>query len=322
MPNATRVRDADKFQLLASATYAGGALIQLPTGEPAFLDQTDPLASAKYSDAFRSGDKATVEKQTGVVMLAGQEAYWDRSAAKLTYNKVNDRDFCAGVIVSDAATADITANLDIGKRQRFDIDFARDFFLTSVTGTQALNTMGLFHRGGGAKLILSSTAEVQKVDALSRDGFAPGAKWIAEFLFTIPNGGAGAAPDFNIGVASGTHATDADAIAEHAFIHIDGNATAIKAQSKDGTTTVAATDTTLTYTAGSAVANRVHVLIDGRDLTSVKFYVNGARVLSATTFRLDNAVGPLFLLAHLEKTSAADVFEVDMERARVWFSEQ
>ena len=114
----------------------------------------------------------------------------------------------------------------------------------------------------------------------------------------------------------------ADAIAEHCFLHIDGNSTNLNLQSKDGTTTVAATDTTLDYTAGSAVANRVHLLIDGRNLASLRIFINGVRALAGTTFRLDNAASTLFLLAHLEKTSAATVFEVDVDLLRLWTSQQ
>lgn len=323
MPNAVRVRDADEFELLAGATYAGGQVIQLPSGEPSYLDSDDPLASGKYSDAFRTASKTTAEKATGVVMLAGQEVFWDRSAGKITYCKVNDRDYRAGTIVSDAAEAAITAVLDIGKRPRRDIDLARDWFETTVVGTQGLNTMGMFPRGGGRKLILSSANEAQKVDLLSRDGFDASAKWIAEFLIAIPNGGAGSAPDFNIGLASGTHATDADSISKYGFFHVDGNSTNINVQTKDGTTTNASTDTTRDLTAGSAVANRLFLQIDGRDLADVRFYVNGARVLSGTTFSMAAAAGTtMFLLAHLEKTAAADQFEADIEGAWVRFSEQ
>ncbi|HEY1190441.1 MAG TPA: hypothetical protein VGE74_22600 [Gemmata sp.] len=160
------------------------------------------------------------------------------------------------------------------------------------------------------------------MDLFSRDRFAVGAKWCAEFLFTVASDGAGSAPDVNIGVANGTHASDADSITQFCGLHLDGNSVNISAASRDGTTTVAITDTTVDYTEGAAVANRVHVLIDGRDPADVQIYVNGVLVLGSTAFRLDNATGPLGLLVHLEKTSAADVYELDVERARVWFSEQ
>jgi hypothetical protein len=64
------------------------------------------------------------------------------------------------------------------------------------------------------------------------------------------NSDANAASDTNIGLANATHATDADSIAEHLFIHLDGGSST-STPSPDGTTTVAATDTTVDYTAGT-----------------------------------------------------------------------
>lgn len=293
MPEADYVRSDDKFNLLLAATLDAGQLIQLPTGEAAFLDSETPVSSAAYTDDLRSRGKCTVEKATGVVLLAGQEAYWDHSANKLTNIKVNDRDFYAGVVVEDASSAAITATVDLNKRQRFDIDLLRDFFLSTIIGTQALDTMGLYQRGGGFKYILSTTNEAQKVDQLSRDRFDKNANWIAEFMFCVVSDGAGTAPDVNIGVANGTHATDADSITELCGIHLDGNSVNINALSRDGTTTVASTDTTVDYSEGSAVAQRVHVLIDGRDPADIQIYVNGALVLGSTVFKLDQATGPL-----------------------------
>lgn len=139
MPEADYVRSDDKFNLLLAATLDAGQLIQLPTGEAAFLDSETPVSSAAYTDDLRSRGKCTVEKATGVVLLAGQEAYWDHSANKLTNIKVNDRDFYAGVVVEDASSAAITATVDLNKRQRFDIDLLRDFFLSTIIGTQALD---------------------------------------------------------------------------------------------------------------------------------------------------------------------------------------
>lgn len=322
MSEAVYTRADDKFQLLASATIDAGQLIQAPSGEAAFLDAGTPVSSGAYTDSLRTRGKATVEATGDWQGVAGQEVYWDHSANKLSYRKNNDRDFCAGTLVADKAYTSITAEVDLNKRQRFDIDLLRDFALSAITGTQALNVMGLFQRGGGQKYILSSTNEAQKVDQLSRDRFAVNANWCAEFVFCVVNDGAGGAPDVNVCVANGTHATDADSITELVGVHLDGNSVNINALSRDGTTTVASTDTTVDYSEGSAVANRVHVLLDGRDPADVQIIVNGVPVLTSTAFDISAATGPLGLLCHVEKTAAADVYEFDLERARVWFSEQ
>lgn len=323
MAEATYTRSDDKYQLLAGATLDAGQVIQLPTGEAAFLDAGSPVSSGAYSDALRTRGKVTIEAATGWAGCAGQEVYWDHSANKLTFLPVNDRDFLVGVLVRDKASADITAEVDLNKRCAAKLDATHAAAISTTVGTHAAGGFGFARSiGGTVKLLLSATSEAQKVDLLTVDGMAPGAKWVCEAWVRILNDGAGTAPDLNIGVANGTNATDADSITQAAFFHLDGNALDIRAASRDGTTTVAITDTTVDYTEGSAVANRVHLLIDGRDLTSVKLYVNGVRVLSATTFRLDAATGPLFLLAHLEKTSAADVYEVDIDRLVAWTSEQ
>jgi hypothetical protein len=103
------------------------------------------------------------------------------------------------------------------------------------------------------------------------------------------------------------------------LVHIDGGSTAINAQSKDGTTTVTATDTTKTFTAGTAVANRTEVWIDTRTSGGVAIYVNGVRVLSGSTFDLSHATGPLGLIAHMEKTTgtATGRLTLDAMRARL-----
>jgi hypothetical protein len=156
---------------------------------------------------------------------------------------------------------------------------------------------------------------------LSVPGFVTIANAIVELVFSVPNDGAGTVVDVNMGIASATHATDADSIAQYLFMHLDANNTAIRFQSKDGTTTVASTDSLITYTEGSAVANLVYVWFDMRNPADVQVYVNGSLVLGATVFDVSAFAGPWFLLAHIEKTSAADVYEFDLHRLRARIGE-
>jgi hypothetical protein len=322
MAEARYRADDDKFTLLAQATIEPYQVVQAPSGQAAFHDSAVAVATGAYTSNLRTRGKAEIEKTTSMVLLAGQEVYWDHSANKLHYAKVNDRDFFVGTVVEDATAAELTALVDLNKRQRFDIDVMRDAALTTIVGTQALDTMGLFARGGARRFILSATNEAQKIDMLSVDGFATGANTIAEILFRVPSDGAGTVVDVSLGVANGTHATDASSITERLFVHLDANATAINLESSDGTTTVAITDTTLDYVEGSAVANRVHVLMDLRDLTDIQVYVNGVLALGSTVFKLNAATGPLFLLAHVEKTASTDTYELALDALRCWHSEQ
>jgi hypothetical protein len=312
MAEATRVREASDSYLQTAGTLSAGEVIQLPSGEAAYLERPTALSSGSFSDQFKTDGKVSVDKATGVVLLSGQEVYWDFSANNATYQKVNDRDFLLGIATKDANSSDTKVEVDFNKRQRFDIDLARDCFLTTIVGTKGYETMGVFPRGAGRKLILSSTNEAQKLDLISVDGFSKDANPIVE----------AGEPDFNIGVANGTHATDFDSITEYCSVHVDGNSVNLNAQSKDGSTTVVSTDTTLDYTAGSTVATRVHVLFDFRDPVDVQIYINGALVLGSTVFNVNAVASTLFLVAHLEKTAAATVFEVDVEKLRSWTSQQ
>jgi hypothetical protein len=218
----------------------------------------------------------------------------------------------------------MTVNLN--SKQSVKVDLLRSGCLSTPTGTQALGSTGFSlpkDFGGSKKLMLTATNEAQCIDMISVDGFSVGSNWIINGCFRVISDGAGSNPDFAIGVASATHASDAGAIAESAFIHLNGNSTTIYAESDDNAAgEVAETDTTDTYTEGSAVANRTYFTIDGRDSASVKFFVNGVARLTGTTFNLAAAAGPLFLLAHLEKTSSADVYEIVVDECTARTGEQ
>jgi len=255
-------------------------------------------------------------------LLMGGRVYWDHSENVATFRKVNDRDFYVGrVVVADAAATDTTVKVALNIDPPYDVDILRDGALSVATGTVAAGGFDLPRRYGGAMgLSLTATNEAQCVDMLSVDRFAIGSNPILEAIIRVGANGSTSAVDINIGLANGTSTTDADAITEHVLFHIDGGSTAINAQSKDGTTTVTATDTTKTISAGSAVANRSELWIDARNTSNVKLYVDGVRVLSATTFSLAAATGPLGLLAHVEKTSGtatAGPIYVDALRARL-----
>jgi len=283
------------------AAILGGEVLQLPDGRAAVMPVD--LDSGRKGAAQVSGIYV-IDKTASVVILAGGRVFWDHSANTATYRKVNDRDFYVGIAVEDSASTDTTVKVAINVQPAADIDLMRDGFLSVATGTAAAGGFGLPAVYGSARgLSLTATSEAQCVDLLSVDRFALGANAIVEAIVRIGANGSTNAVDFNIGVANGTSTTDADAIAESVFFHVDGNALDILAESDDGTNEVSATDTTIDATAGSAVANRFEFWIDLRDPSSVKLYINGARVLSATTFNISAATGPLGLLAHLEKTT-------------------
>lgn len=325
MADAYRYQDEEcRVDYTADAAMLAGEVFQLPDGRAAVMPVD--LASGSLGGSETEG-LWKVTKNTSVVFLPGGRVYWDHSANEATYKKVNDRDFYLGRVVADAASTDTTVKVALNIDPPYDIDLvSRDAALSVATGTAAAGGFGLPVRyGSSIGLSLTATNEAQCVDLLSVDRFALGSNWIAEFEVRLGANGSTSAVDITVGVANATSTTDADAIAESAFFHIDGGALDIFAESDDGTTEVAATDTTVDITAGSAVANRFYFWLDGRDPSNVKYYINGAEVLSATA-NLGNiavATGPLGLLAHVEKTSGtATAGPLYIDRACVRLAQQ
>jgi len=315
MAEATLYQDDDcKLSYTADAALTAGEVLQLRDGRAAVI----PLATA-------SGDKIGAQtegifkvlKTASIVLLDGGKVFWDHSANTATYNQVSDRDFFLGTVVGDAAASDTYVYVNLNVEPTYKVDITRDACLSVIAGTAAAGGFGYpFQKGGSHTILLTSTNEAQKADLLSAMGFAPGSNPIIEGAFRVVSDGSGSAVDVSLGLASATHATDADSIAESAFIHLNANDTNIYAECDDGTNETAATDTTIDYTEGSALSSRVEFWIDCRDLSSVKFYINGARVLSATTFSVAAAANAWFLLAHVEKTSSTDTYELAVDWLR------
>ncbi len=307
MADATRIRDANDNRLTADAAIAAGEVWQLRNGRAAVYASLEAAASGDRAN-FQDSGQYTVTKTATQVWTDGAPIYWDHSANAATVIPpmgAADKDFFIGCAVGDAASADVTGAVNLNVLPVYEIDLSRDAFaaivVKTVVGSTTVEVPHVEPRGGGAGFVLGATAEAQKVDLLSERSFALASNWIVEGEVNVITNGTGAAIDFNIGVANATHATDADAITNHVFLHTDGAALDIFAQSKDGTTTVTATDTTANFVAGTPFS----FVIDGRDPADVQIYIDGVLQLTATVFNVAAAAGPLKLLAHVEKTSDA-----------------
>lgn len=265
----------------------------------------------------------TVLKTASICFLDGGKVYWDHSANKAHFKKVNDRDFYIGIAVGDSASTDTTLKVNLNELPNYTVDLVRDPYITTPVGTAALNGFGTPYRDGGAlRFNITATSEAQKTDAISVDGFSPSANPILEVAFRMPNGGSAGASDFSLGLANASNATDADLITDSIFFHMDGGATLIKAECDDGTNETNATTTVTSFVAGTAIANRVEGWIDCRDLTSIKFYLDGVRVASGTTFSVAAAVNTYFLLAHVEKTTGTETADMVVDWMRVRLMQQ
>ena len=315
MPEGLYVRSFEEERTLLDASVSVGEVRQLGDGRAAvFVTQVGLSGAAgssgNYGD-WRTAGEYDLPLATSVVLLDGARAWWDHSANNVTYRRNNDRDFYLGRVRGDSTGNVVRVELNVDPR--YDWELGRDPHDTVIVGTQGLNTMGVFNRGGAYKFIVSATNEAQKMDILGKDGFALGANAIIEFDIEVVSDGAGTVVDVSVGVANATHATDADSITDSLFMHLNANDVNIYFESDDGTTEVAATDSTIDYTEGT----RFHVVMDMRNPADVQVYVNGANVLPATVFNVNASVATWFPLIHIEKTSSTDTYELDVDGFRV-----
>lgn len=301
-------------QRLAPAALASGEVIQ----------DTDGLAGVVAGlNSVASGDLFTLQKEgifelpktASINLLRGGRAYWDRSAGKVHF-KQDAGDFYLGTVEEDSLAAATTVLVNLNKKQVNRIQWGQggwDSVAVLTAGTVipnlATGLSGTEPGGATTRFSFSATAEAQKIDALSRESVNVADGPILEARLAAFDIGDNAALDINIGLANGTHATDADEITESVFFHFDSPGLSILAESDDGTTEVAATDTTV-----DAVDDTYfEVWIDARNPADVQLYVNGVNVLPNSTFVLSAATGPLKALFHMEKTSDNTTADIRVE---------
>lgn len=304
----------DTLDYTAVAAVTGGQVVSLPDGRAGVVP--NDVAAADLGSASTEG-VYTVTKAVDLVWVDGQEVWWDHSANAAVLRPANDKDFYLGVAYGDVAAATTTGKVLLNVRPQYLIDLHQDAFthllVKTVVGSTTVRMPSLIQVGGSNVLEFGLTAEAQKLDLLSTRSFAVGSKWIVDGIVNIITDGDAAATDFNIGVANATHASDADTIAESCFIHQDGTNLSLLAESDDGTTEVAATDTTIDAVAGTPF----HFLMDGRNTSDIQIYINGVLMLGSTVFKLNAATGPLKLLAHYEKTADDSPGTVSIDKLRV-----
>lgn len=296
---ARTVQPAGEVEFTAAAAHSAGEILRLADGRAAYVANAEGLASGDIGTLYTEGVVA-VKKSTSVVFLPGQEIWWDSTNNQATHRV--DGDLYVGVNVDGSVAATATTVLvDLNAHPKYTIDLSQDAYdLTETLGLGVTDTNGHF------KLAFDAVAEIAVAEVLSRDTFSVTNPGIVEFDMAIFAIGDDAALDISVGVASATLSTDADGIAESFLIHLDGAALDIKLESDDGTTEVAATDTTV-----NAVDDTYfHVMLDMRDTTDMQAYINGANVLPASVFKMNAATGPLHLVANIEKTNNDTVADV------------
>lgn len=278
----------------ADAAYSAGAVVQLRDGRAGVVS-TD-VASGAVVGVHTKG-VFTVQKTATMVMLKGSQLHWDHSANKAHLLHVNDRDFYLGTVEVAAASADTTVKVALNEKPVYTVGFDSGYVSVPVSSAGWTNVQGC--GGGFVTGSFDLAIEAQKVDALSLRGMAVESLSYVDVLVCINTNGDDAAFDLNVGIANGTHATDADSITESLFVHVDGASLNILLESDDGTTEVAATDTTVDAVAGTTFL----VQFDVSDTADIQAYVNGVNVLPNSVFKLNAATGPLKALFHMEKSS-------------------
>jgi hypothetical protein len=314
MAEATLYKDSDVIDITApTGGYSAGQVLLLPDGRAGVvLGLANPAAADRV--ALQVGGLVTVAKTASIVILDGGEVMWDHSANSATIPVyTTSKDFYLGRAIGDAASADTTMLVALNApNDRAYITLQKSAFANARVYTAGFPRGGM--QGGGYYAGFSATAEAQKEDLLSVQSFAASNNWIFEAVVNVLTAADADVVDVNVGVANATHASDCDSITESCFIHLDSNgSTNILAESDDGTTEVAATDTTADWAAGTPF----HVQIDGRNIEDIQIYVNGVNVLPASVFKLDKATGPLKALFHFEKSANDSLCDILLQKMEV-----
>lgn len=308
---ATFKHDHGTVQFTAAAAFASGQLCTLPDGRVGVIAGLKAVESGDPATA-RTNGVHTVAKTSGVAMLAGQTAWFVPASNVVSYYAPGR--IYAGIVTADATMAATTVTVDLNAVKRYEIDSDSGNWTQTAVGSAACAAV----LPNTKKLSLIATNEAEKIAYLSTASIAIAAKPRMEGRFAIFDIGA-SANDYDIGFASGDHASDFETIAEFVAVHFDANDLSITAHSDDGTTDVAAVDSTL-----DAVDDTYfHMLIDCADKDDCKVYINGVRILdgttgAATTLKLTAATGPLYAIAHCEKTSGTTTGELRVEYMRAW----
>jgi len=304
--------DPQQVQFTAGADLTSGEVLQLDDGRAAVVAGLAGFDSGDTASAYVKGE-FKLAKTSSINLLKGGRVYWDRSAGKANY-KAGSGDFYVGVVAEDSLAAATTVKVALNVEPRYDVwlDGKASNCLWTEGATDGLGVTEATH-AQPLTLAFDAVAEVAMAAiylADASDKIPVADLGIFEFNIAVVDAGDDGALDINFGIANGTHATDADSIAEAVFFHIDGSALDLKAESDDGTTEVAATDTTKDIAEGTYY----EFWIDARDPTDIQIYVDGVNYLPASVFKLNAATGPLMPIVHLEKTSNDTTADVRVKR--------
>jgi hypothetical protein len=294
----------DVLGIIPVAALASGEILQLPDGRAGYLAGLQAAAIGDLNRGLQVKGRITVPKTADLNFLDGGKVFWDTSASKAHFKK-DHGDFYLGRAVGDslAAATTVVVEMNVDPPEFVDMSDAGSLFLNVLVGSATY----VIEAGASARLTMIATNEAEKTDLLSVLACPVARKCILEARVALT--AAANATDINIGLANGTHASDFESVTEFCGIHMDGAAAHIYAQSRDGTTTVTVTDTTVDWAADTIF----EVWVDCRNSSDIQIYINAVLVLTATVFKLNAATGPLKAVVHCEKSSSTDTAIVRVE---------
>lgn len=301
MAEAIFKQEGESVDWTPTAAVAAGEIIQLKDGRAAFA----PTAiAAGILGAVQVCGVVEVLKSITQVMLVSNQVFWDTSASKCNLLHGGSTDFFLGTVVEDATYTGTTVKVNLNAKPAYNLALRDGFSALPIPAITANPAGMMFSHGNGVSMVFDTAAEAEKFDALSTNAIATATPGILQARVCINVNGDDAAFDFNVGLASGTDATNADTITSSLFLHIDGANLSLNIESDNATAEVAATDTTI----DAVLATPFLVTWDLRDWAAIKCYINGLRVGDGTTgasvtLTLAAVAGPLRLLAHMEKTA-------------------
>ena len=234
---------------------------------------------------------------------------------------MSDRDFFMGTAVGDAAASDAYVYVNLNKRASYKIDLIDSAFASVLVGTAAAGAFGYPRDWSDRGARTVGYQRSPESGFAEHQGFARSKIRSSKFRFACSNDGSGTTPDLSLGIADGTHASDADSIAQSVFFHLDGK----RPRSTPSATTARTRPPRRPRPRPTPKARlwRVASRVDRRArLVERQVLRQRCGVASGTTFSIAAASGTLFLLAHLEKTIGTDVYRVAVDKFRVRTGQQ
>ena len=293
----------ERGRIVLSAAVEPGDVLQYHDGRACVVEAAKDLAIGQEAGVLLRGGEVEVPFGTSVAAVRGMPMWWDESAnVAIACPGLSVGDFFLGTCAEDkAAATGMRARVRLNERPAAAWSL-RDGSASGGTSDTLQETNGLGVRllsGGAARLAFDAVSEAATASLLSGVALPTADKFLFHALLNVVANGDAAAFDGVIGIADDDHADNPDTIAQSAFVSINGGSANINVESDDGSTEVSAQDSTIDLTAGTPFS----VWIDKRDNAGVKFYINGIRVVTGSTFVLTAAAGPLRALVMIEKSA-------------------